>query len=121
MADEIREVRQHQAADAEKWAVQGRVVRAQDGSRSADRVEGQSAGRDAAAWAPAPYTQGAGQSGAQSFAVREAVDEPAQLEPAVSAQLLEVQMPEAHSLAQREVQEPARRAEQKEAQQLMRA
>jgi hypothetical protein len=121
MADAIREVRQHQAADAEKSAGLELDVQERAGWRWADRVEEQSAGRDAAAWAPAPCTQGAGQSGAQSFAVRDAVDEPAQLELVVSARLLEVQMPEAHSLAQREVQEPARRAAQEEAQQLMRA
>lgn len=100
-------------------------VRARDGWRSADRGEEQLVDRDAAAWGSAPCTQGAGQSAAQSFAVQAAVAVPALPKPAASgwlleAQMLEVQMPEGHSVAQREQQEPARAA-QEEARQLMRA
>ena len=121
VADAIREVRRRRAGDAEKWAGREPGVRERDGWRSAGRDEEQWADRDAAAWAPAPCTPGAGQSAAQSFAVRVAEQgELVQPERAVWARLLEVQMPEAHSLAQREQQEPARRA-QAEAQQLMRA
>jgi hypothetical protein len=82
----------------------------------------QSADRVAAAAVPALCTPDAGQSAAQSFAVRvAAAGELAQPEPMVWLQLPEVQMPEAHSLAQREQQEPERRAVQAEARQLMRA
>jgi hypothetical protein len=76
MADAIREVRQHRDADAERLAGREQDVRAPGGWRSAGRVEEQSADRDAAASASAPYKQGAGQSAAQSFAVRGAEDEP---------------------------------------------
>jgi hypothetical protein len=81
----------------------------------------QSADLDAAAAVPALCTPVAGLSAVQSFAVRvAAAGELAQPEPMIWQQLLEVQMPEAHSLAQREQQDPARRAKA-EAQQLMRA
>jgi hypothetical protein len=121
VGDAIREVRQHRDGDAEKWAGREQGARARDGWRSAGRAEEQSAVRDAAAGALVPCTPDGGQSAAQSFAVRVAEQgEPGQPEPVVWARLPEVQMPEAHSVAQREQQEPARRA-QEETQQLMRA
>ena len=97
-------------------------VQAPDGSRSADRVAEQSAGRVAAAAVPALCKPVVGLSAAQSFGGRvAAVGELAQPEPVVSAELLAVQMPEAHSLVQREQQEPARREAQEEVRQLMQA
>jgi hypothetical protein len=116
------EVHLLQAADAEKLADRELDVRARDGLQSAARVVEQSADPDAAAAVPAPCKPDAGLSAAQSFAVLgAALGELVQLEQTVWLQLLEVQMPEAHSLAQREQQEPARRAAQADAQQLMRA
>jgi hypothetical protein len=121
MADAIPEVHQRRGADAEKLAAREPDVRARDGWQSAGRVEERSAARGAAAAVPALCTPVSDQSAAQSFSGRAAeAAEPAQPVPQVGLRLLEVQMPEAHSLAQREQQEPARRA-RAEAQELMRA